>query len=352
MQMGRWFGFREGYRDLVRLFIGRGEKVGKKEIDLYEAFEAICLDEESFRKELAQYSEMVDGVPQITPAQVPPLVSQHLPWLKPTSPKKMYNARLVEIASPGEWVEPTAYPATSKDLAHNTNLWLPVLESLSSRPVRFACYSDDGKKYSFDALKGSISPDVFLDIASSLKWCAPTQFAPHLAYLREITGGRHAQVEEWAVLAPQLGLSKGTKTSEGGHGLVLGAREDSVSWFLRSRRRNPLFGAISEPKHRTVPRRIAGALATECNEETKALTGPRKGAILLYPVIERKKDANGQDKPLPIRGDGSIDPGELVIAFAFVAPTSARAGDGRVVRFTTVDSSREGTPIIDVKDIQ
>jgi hypothetical protein len=43
MQAGRWFGFREGYRDLVRLYIRREQRV-----DLYEAFEALLLDEEAF----------------------------------------------------------------------------------------------------------------------------------------------------------------------------------------------------------------------------------------------------------------------------------------------------------------
>ena len=50
MQMGRWFGYRSGYADLVRLYIGRSESIGKKTIDLYRAFEAMCRDEEQFRR--------------------------------------------------------------------------------------------------------------------------------------------------------------------------------------------------------------------------------------------------------------------------------------------------------------
>lgn len=84
MQMGRWFGFRPGYRDLVRLYIGRNEPLGKSgTVDLYEAFEAICRDEEDFRGQLARYAELIDGKPQLTPAQIPPLVSQHLPGSGP-----------------------------------------------------------------------------------------------------------------------------------------------------------------------------------------------------------------------------------------------------------------------------
>lgn len=48
---------------------------GKKEIDLYDAFEAVCRDEESFRAELDRYAPLIDGKPQVKPAQVPPLVA-------------------------------------------------------------------------------------------------------------------------------------------------------------------------------------------------------------------------------------------------------------------------------------
>src|SRR5215510_8036336 len=45
MQMGRWFGFRPGYRDLVRLFIGWHKPLTaarRRFVDIYEVFEAIC----------------------------------------------------------------------------------------------------------------------------------------------------------------------------------------------------------------------------------------------------------------------------------------------------------------------
>src|SRR5205085_2896009 len=77
MQMGRWFGFRQNYIDLMRLFVGRAEGL-KKPLDLYSAFEAICRDELEFRNELRQYALPTDGNDPITPMQVPPLVTQHL----------------------------------------------------------------------------------------------------------------------------------------------------------------------------------------------------------------------------------------------------------------------------------
>jgi hypothetical protein len=95
-QMGRWFGFRAGYRDLVRLYIDRNAKFGKARVDLYKAFEAIAYDEAAFREQLAMYAEWDGDKPRVLPSQIPPLVSQHLPWLKPTAGNKMFNAALEE----------------------------------------------------------------------------------------------------------------------------------------------------------------------------------------------------------------------------------------------------------------
>ena len=76
MQMGRWFGFRPGYRDLVRLFIGRtvGGPAGA-DYDMYKAFEAIVRDEQEFRNELTRFSGVKEkGEPWVTPRDVPPMV--------------------------------------------------------------------------------------------------------------------------------------------------------------------------------------------------------------------------------------------------------------------------------------
>lgn len=36
MQMGRWFGYRAGYRDLVRLWISRNEAARPLPVDIYD----------------------------------------------------------------------------------------------------------------------------------------------------------------------------------------------------------------------------------------------------------------------------------------------------------------------------
>ncbi|MFG2181469.1 Z1 domain-containing protein [Streptomyces abikoensis] len=331
MQMGRWFGFRESYRDLVRLWIGRNESTGSKELDLYEGFEAICHDEESFREQLAKYSVLVDGRPQVTPAQVPPLVSQHLPWLKPTSPNKMYNARLVEVRSPGEWQEPTAYPIHPRALKHNTEAWLPVLESLSPTATSFAHREGvSGRLTRFSAFTGLLTPHELLVLLSSLKWGSEQQFAPHLTYLESITK-TVGQVDDWLVLAPQHATAGKRATL---------ASDRAFSWYGRERRRGDLFGAISEPKHRPVAHRVAGVFPSSGDQATERFVAERRGVVTLYPVVEPAH------RPAVLES-GRLDPSKLVVAFTFIAPISAVGTDNKVIRFTTVDSSRENDPIIE-----
>ncbi|WP_328499390.1 Z1 domain-containing protein [Streptomyces sp. NBC_00414] len=332
MQMGRWFGFRPGYRDLVRLYIGREEAYGRsRTADLYEAFEAVCRDEELFRGQLARYAELVDGRPQLTPSQVPPLVSQHLPWLKPAARNKMFNAELVEIRSPGAWVEPTAYPAdtATADLRHNVETWKPVIDRLDAPPVTLAC---GGTEY--EALVSTVDHDTLLRVLCELRWSEPRQFSPHLESLIE-AGNLNAPIDDWVVIAPQQ--TSGRRTE----GRVLGSRPLSLA--RRTRRRDDLFGAISEPKHRSSVLRIAGSGgAPHGNETVESLVRPRRGAVVLYPVVE--SDA-------VLSSDGSVDPRRLVMAFTLVAPGgSARAGRG-LLRFRARDNGTSDHAIVDHQDI-
>ncbi|WP_406505175.1 Z1 domain-containing protein [Streptomyces sp. NBC_01602] len=331
MQMGRWFGFRPGYRDLVRLYIGREEPMGKSNtVDLYEAFEAICRDEETFRAQLTRYATLVDGKPQVTPAQIPPLVSQHLSWIKPSARNKMFNAELVEIRSPGEWVEPTAYPTDAADLRHNAETWRPVLESLDSVPVTLTCSSlEHGRNDSYEALLATVDHDTLLKILCDLRWSAPTQFSPHLESL--ITAGESgAAIDDWLVIVPQQTSARRTEAR------IFGSRPLSLAH--RTRRRGDLFGAISEPKHRGAALRVAGALKDSGDPLVESLVRERRGVLVLYPVVE--------DAP-PLSSDGAIDPRHLVMAFSLVAPKSSTSRQKSLVRFRTIDSMKSDFAIID-----
>ncbi|MER6598704.1 Z1 domain-containing protein [Streptomyces parvus] len=333
MQMGRWFGFRPGYRDLVRLYIGRAEPAGKtRTVDLYEAFEAICRDEETFRAQLTRYATLVDGKPQVTPSQIPPLVSQHLSWLKPSARNKMFNAELVEIRSPGEWVEPTAYPTAPADLRHNAEVWRPVLDLLGAGPITLRRNASAGGD-SFEAQVGTLDHEELLKVLCDLRWSVPSQFSPHLESLLSPGEGGEG-IDDWLVVLPRQTSSRRVEAS------VLGSAPLSLAH--RSRRRGDLFGAIGEPKHREAALRIARAsdAAIRSGDETlESLAGDRRGVVVLYPVVE--------EKPPAVSPTGAIAPEHLVMAFGLVAPGSSSAPERNLVRFRTIDSTRGDFAIIE-----
>jgi hypothetical protein len=336
MQMGRWFGFRPGYRDLVRLYIGRDEARGKTATaDLYEAFEAICRDEELFRQQLTQYARLVDGKPQVTPAQVPPLVAQHLGWLPPSARNKMFNAELVEVRSPGQPIEPAAYPLSRAALGRNTERWRPLLSLLRAEPIQFAVRGLAGSVSgrAFPALAARVQHSRILAVLSGLEWEREGIFQPHLRYLTQLDGSL-ATVNDWLLIAPQLVKPDHVKASV----------VDSVplSLIRRKRPNGTSFARIAGMEHRLAGRDLIDAADRPGSSASGLSLGPHTGVALLYPVVEGTTEADVHAAV----SQGVADPAKIVMAFTLIPPRSAIDSSGRLVRFQARDSRHAEAAIV------
>ena len=95
MQMGRWFGYRAGYRDLVRLWISRNEPAKPNPIDIYDRYQSVCIDEENLRRKFKEWYEAVlpDGT-KINPLMIRPLIELSDVSLLPVAKNKMWNTEL------------------------------------------------------------------------------------------------------------------------------------------------------------------------------------------------------------------------------------------------------------------
>lgn len=326
MQMGRWFGYREGYRDLVRLFIRRDDEAGRSRdaFDLYLAFESACRSEELFRAELERYAKVEDGVPVITPAQVPPLVAQHLGWLRPSAAGKMYNARLVERRSPGERLEPVGYPKSERDIARNTRTLEPLI-ALATDEEQLAYATNAGQR-TYPARLGTIAHSELVELLNRLRWTPDDHFAADLTWLQ---GLEPDQLEDWVVILPQH-AGQGPRSTFLDH--------EPLSVFRRQRRRDPQFGAISDPKHRSAAERIAGVGASLDDPVTQARHRAKRGGLIVYPVIEADAD---ETPPAELKDH------MVILALVFVAPESTGSPDGTLVRFVVRDNQRSGEPIVE-----
>jgi Z1 domain len=271
MQMGRWFGYRAGYQDLVRLYIGRNEpKPNGETIDLYKAFEGVCRDEIAFREELRRYAGL-PGDDRITPYQVPPLVQAHI--LRPTSRNKMWHAHLLAKNLGGEYREPTVAPFAPDDVQNNQAALANML--FAGSKLGLERLGLDGG--AFSAYLWKVPPDALVRYLRSYRWL-PGRL-PVERDIEFLSGTFfNPQIDDWLVVAPQLVHLDPTK--------VLPIGDLRLSVKNRSREESQgRYGVYSEPDHVRAARYVVGLeTAATANDRLTALRSPRRGVVLLYPV--------------------------------------------------------------------
>ncbi|RZU51204.1 Z1 domain-containing protein [Krasilnikovia cinnamomea] len=330
MQMGRWFGFRPKYRDLVRIYTTK---------ELHSMFAAACRDEEFLRAELRRYAQPVDGVPQITPKQIPPLIAQHRPDLRPTGRNKMWNARLVERSSPGEPMEPVAYPypdtAPNLTMANN-ELWEPVLAAADQvvkfKTVRITRVNETSVTQAagtdYDARIATLGHPQMLRILDKLSWNGDDTFKPELAWLRSL---RADQLNRWVVIFPFQSSGKSTAQKILGHGpfSIFQRAWTSSKGSLR---------AVSESRHRNAANRIAGLSTPVPDPTADGLHGPATGALIMYPAVRDKDEFDG----------GPVPDNRITMAFHLVTPMSTMPLNGKLIKWQTRNSSDPTAVVVDV----
>jgi hypothetical protein len=286
MQMGRWFGFREGYRDLVRLFVGTQEPAGRNEtIDLYEAFGAICRDEEGFRKELKRYASMEE--PRILPIQVPPLVPSHM--LLPTSRNKMFNAK-VQFQNYGrDSSESTLAPTETSAIKSNSSGFAELIKgaSLTKKSISF----DVGaQSFSYEVLAGELDKKRVHDFLAAYKWSEGRKPLQRVIEFLDGKGEADAGIDRWLLVAPlQASAGKGVK---------IGGYEFSV--FRRSRVEGGRISVFSEPRHKLLAEYASLGTRSDADKDaikkpSKAMQGlyqKRQATLLYYTVKTTETDKN------------------------------------------------------------
>ena len=296
MQMGRWFGFRPRYRDLVRLYVTQKVR---------DAFEAACRDEDHFRDELRQYADMTGGRPTITPADVQPMVMRH--GLRPTAPNKMYNAKL-EQRRTRTTEHSSGYPSLDDQdaLDQNIEACVPLLKAAAQRATLTA-----GKR-KFGALIGSVSHQVMVDVLRDLTWAEPDTFAPDLAWIATLSDDI---IDRWDVMLPQLTTRKPIDIRGVGEFTVHGRKVE----------RGTSIRGNSETLHREAVIEFPGRTSTS-------------GCVILYPVAD-VNDLN--------RNDPKGYPKRLVMALRLQLPDSAVPADHRPLVYRVKAPNKPHYAIVD-----
>lgn len=319
MQAGRWFGFRPGYQDLVRLYIRRDVNV-----DLYEAFEALLMDEEAFREELRQYEGFdADGMPMLEPRQIPPLVSQHLPWLKPTARNKMWNAVIANKA-PTDVQDLYGIPDRG-GVANRANFEDVIVPLLSRATTEVMLpYELDGKSgYEQLARVGLIDAAEFLQLFKRLTWHPEydTNIKAFTGFIQKATDDE--RITDWAIVW--------TWPNTGGRIFPMPELGREISIVKRRRRAGRIDFVGSDRKHRAAGRPIVEGQAVPVLGES-----PTRGLVLVSIVPDRDPD----DLSAPVGRD------ELVGLISIAVPVKA-APRSNLIQWTVVNSAKPDDVVVD-----
>jgi hypothetical protein len=293
MQMGRWFGFRQGYQDLVRVFLGVAEG-RKSDVDLVAMFKQVCLMEERFRQEITRYVR-APGQTRITPKQIPPLIST-IGQLPPTSRNKMFNAVIKDRNYGGRWSQPTLIATTTNGIKKNLD-GLHQLLGQSKVQKRIALGGDAAspnkqKTISTDSWVFELSNADVINFLSNYQWLEskykqrerPVDIELQIEFLEKQKHG----ISSWLVIAPQRIDSYGPPLEVKKVGKLTAKR--------RSRLEGRVFQNFGEPAHRIVAEYLVDLSKLDKqylktpNPLTEGLSNPHRGVMLVYPVRETEQE--------------------------------------------------------------
>jgi hypothetical protein len=272
MQMGRWCGFRRGYADLVRLFIGRREPQGRETVDVYEAFEGICRDEEAFRVELERYAMPDNGDRPITPMDIPPLVATHLEWIRPTSRNKMFNAEIEFRNFGGKTIEHRRVAQTAAQRVANEAVIRALLEAGDLK--RVALETGPAK---VGALAGIRRAG---EVRAVLGAYAFANGSPDLAQELEFIDGKHGdpRIDDWAVVLPQQSRATELTWTVAGHSASIHRR----GYWQDVK---PLVNAYMGPVDKAIAESIVGLRGLDgASADLLTLASPTRGCLAVYPI--------------------------------------------------------------------
>jgi hypothetical protein len=331
MQVGRWFGFRRGYKDLVRLFVGREEPDGRKgTFDLYLAFKSICKDEEAFRAQLGRYAKK-DGEERILPRQVPPLVPSHL--LPPTSKNKMFNTRIAFQNFGGLRAEKGSTPEKTNGKRANAKALKQLTASSEKIGLRQLKYRLEGKTTvtANPTILWRSSKEALISFMKAYMWHDDERYFQREIEFLQGSGSKDPEIDNVLVIAPQRKRAQGVS--------VWNCDDENLSVWGRRRINERRFGAISGSSDRAIGDYFAGVSCSveEVAPETAQLRTPRTAVMLIYPILPKDD---------PLLDGGVVSDGDISVGVGIRFPINSIPTESV---FETIDPTKQDAVVIDKK---
>jgi hypothetical protein len=223
--------------------------------------------------------------PRVTPAQIPPLVPQHM--LRPTAANKMRNAVIDYRNFGGQLAESTFAPSDTAEVERNN---IALEKMLGGKiPARKELGAEIGNSYK--TLSAWTMP--LGTAARSYRWYDPrtkeSKFGNPLKLQMEFIEGRagRTEIQDWLFLAPQISKPRGKKH--------LAGVEFDVVFRSRHVSQPARFHTYNDPFHRAFARHICKQIKLpRSNADLNSLRGQR-GVMIYYAVTEN--EAANETKP-------------------------------------------------------
>jgi hypothetical protein len=289
LQMGRWFGYRNGYKDLVRLYISKSEKLGAQRLDLYSAFESICRDEEAFRRELRRYSIPQPDGTRLTPRQIAPLVQNTHPQLKPDQPNKMWNAVLTSRNFGSSRIAFGSLSIEDNDVRNNSQLFLDLFKEYEPSPMEFG--KNPGNN---PFLITRVPHERILSLVEQFRRPKTTD---EEKFFKSFLAHDEHKISDWLIAMPQVGKRATPKKWSIPNGIDAFTVERSFG--------DGRFTTVGEDRHRIPCYQIAGIKPPSDPITTSDLVAKfseeeQLAVLLLYPMHVRATIENPKPPVLPI----------------------------------------------------
>lgn len=286
MQMARWFGYRPGYHDLIRLYIGRNE--GKnKNIDLYEQFREMCLQEERFREQIRLYTFDSTSKENLTPKKIPPLV-QAISGSTPTGRNKMWHTRIVSHGGGKPWWEPLKTYNRRGRNADLSKLNIDLVDKFMS-PGKIV--NVIGKPLSSDKRaineKMLMRTSTVVELSKFLEKFNFSSVEAKIENLQRVSAIRSAKADTKVIFLLHTGPTSVSHDSIelSGHQMRLFGRTLLQTGTSES---NPRFKAITEPQHKNAANILCGDQDEINSYKIEGFLKDRISSenvvVLLYPV--------------------------------------------------------------------
>ena len=322
LQMGRWFGYRPGYADLVRVYLADSVPFSKsKTVSLCDAFVSIAKSEDEFRRQLSLYSGWDGNSPSITPRQVRPFVRQCLPWLKPTATNKMYNARLKMQREPV--FSPKAMAYSASDAIAN---WSATESLVRSAQEHIEVKPRTQGAHRMSAWIGEVQAQDVVTVLRSIRWLDEyfeNVVRPKANYYEHSM--ESGTLEDFLIVFPQ------TLDAGAGGGSVSITSVGERTTVKRTRGPDQYFGEFTDPSHRGVALSFIGS-EPGCSAPLLPHWRPAgRGVILAYIVPEQS-----------LVKAGTLSPNVCTVGLTIYlpAPHSSAPGHQDLV-FEATDSSSD-----------